>query len=68
MARFFRILIHLSVFAVGIASLANTDFFSWDVPQGLLMPMVGAAFLAYLIFFMLTKGYRDFLPGTSKPK
>lgn len=68
MVRFFRIMIHLSVFAAGIAALANTDFFSWDLPQGLLLPMVGTAFLVYLIVFMLTKSYRDFVPGPSKTK
>ncbi len=66
MIRFFKCLLHLGVFIVGIAALSHVDFFSWELPRGLLMPLIGIGFLVYLVAFMVTGGYRTFVPA-SKP-
>jgi hypothetical protein len=66
MIRVFKCLLHAGVFAAGIAALTHIDFFSWELPQGLLMPLLGMGFLVYLVAFVATGGYRSFVRA-SKP-
>lgn len=66
MIRLFKILIHIGIFAAGIACLAYADFFSWEILRGLLLPMAGIGFFIYLIAFLLSGGYRVLLPSASK--
>ncbi|MFZ7124875.1 MAG: hypothetical protein ACOWWM_01825 [Desulfobacterales bacterium] len=62
MLRLAKILIHLGIFAAGVASLAHTYLWDWNLFRGLLLPMANAAFFFYLIGFLLTGAYRIFLP------
>jgi hypothetical protein len=62
MVRLLKALVHLSVFAAGIAVLLQIDFTTPDLPQGLFMPLAGIAFFVYLIAFLATGSYRVFRP------
>ena len=60
MPRFFRIVIHIFVFAIGLAAVGLTDFWDWELLRGLVMPIVATGFLFYLVLFLATGAYRDF--------
>ena len=60
MHRFFRIIFHIIVIAVGLSAAAFSDFWSWEPLRGLLLPMVSAGFFLYLVVFLLTGKYRVF--------
>lgn len=67
MNRFVRIILHVILFAIGIASLANSNFWNWGLLRGMLLPIVATGFLIYLILFILIGGYRDFYRASSRP-
>ena len=60
MNRFFKILLHLAVFAVGIPAVGFTNFWDWELLRGMVLPVVATGFLVYLILFILLGGYRAF--------
>lgn len=63
MPRFFRIIIHLAVFAIGLGAAGFTDFWDWEPFRGLLLPIVAAGFFFYMVLFLLTGEYRIFQPS-----
>jgi hypothetical protein len=60
MPRFFRILIHIAIMAVGLAAAGFTDFWDWELFRGLVLPIVAAGFFLYVVLFLLTGEYRVF--------
>lgn len=64
MMRFFKIILHLSVFAIGICALAYTNFWDWELLPGMVLPILATGFLIYLILFLLLGGYRVFHRGS----
>ncbi len=60
MHRFFRIILHIIVVAVGLGAAAFSDFWDWELFRGLLLPMVATGFFLYLLVFLLTGEYRVF--------
>jgi di/tricarboxylate transporter len=60
MLRFIRIVIHLSIMAAGVAAVAFTDFWNWDLFHNLVLPIVSAGFFFYLVLFLATGEYRVF--------
>jgi hypothetical protein len=60
MARFIRIVIHLSIMAAGGVAVALTDFRNWDLFHNLVLPIVGTGFFFYLVLFLATGAYRVF--------
>ena len=60
MHRFFRIILHIIVIAVGLGAAAFSDFWDWELLRGLLLPMVAAGFFLYLVVFLLSGAYRVF--------
>ncbi len=60
MHRFFRIILHLSIIAIGLYATAFSDPWDWELFRGLLLPMVAAGFFLYLLVFLLTGEYRVF--------
>lgn len=67
MNRFVKILLHITVFAIGIPAVAYSNFWDWELLRGMVLPIVATGFLFYLVLFLLLGGYRVFLPssGTS---
>lgn len=63
MPHFFRIVIHIAIFAIGLGAAGFTDFWAWEPVRGLLMPLVAAGFFFYLVLFLLTAEYRIFQPA-----
>jgi hypothetical protein len=64
MPRFFRIFIHIFIFAVGIGCVGFTDFWNWEHLRGLVMPILSTGFFFYLVLFMATGEYKVFLPAS----
>lgn len=60
MNRFFKILLHLVVFAVGIPAVGFSNFWDWELLRGMVLPVVATGFWVYLILFILLGGYRAF--------
>ena len=60
MNRFLKIVVHLTIFAVGIPAIGFSNFWDWEPLQGLILPAVATGFLLYLILFILLGGYRVF--------
>lgn len=60
MNRFLKIVVHLTIFAVGIPAIGFSNFWDWEPLRGLLLPAVATGFLLYLILFILLGGYRVF--------
>jgi hypothetical protein len=60
MHRFVKILIHIVVFAIGIPVVAFSDFWDWGLLRGMVLPIVATGFLAYLVLFLLLRGYTVF--------
>jgi hypothetical protein len=65
MNRFFKILLHLFIFAVGLPALAFSNFWDWEPLRGMVLPVVATAFLIYLQLFLLLGGYRVFQSSSS---
>jgi hypothetical protein len=64
MNRFFKILVHLGIFAVGIPAVGFSNFWAWDLFHGLFLPIVATGFFIYLLLFILLGGYRAFQSTT----
>jgi hypothetical protein len=64
MPRFLKIMIHLSIFAIGIPALGFSNFWDWELFRGMVLPAIATGFLAYLVLFILTGGYRVFQPSS----
>ncbi|MEJ2166103.1 MAG: hypothetical protein P8X90_11270 [Desulfobacterales bacterium] len=60
MNRFFKIIVHLMVFAIGIPVVGFSDFWAWNLFQGLVLPILATGFFIYLILFIALGGYRVF--------
>ena len=60
MERFFKIILHCMVFAVGLPAIAFTNFWDWELFRGLVLPAIATGFLIYLILFTVFGGYRVF--------
>ena len=60
MERFFKIVLHCMVFAVGLPAVALTNFWDWELFRGLVLPAVATGFFIYLVLFILLGGYRVF--------
>ncbi len=60
MPRFFRIIIHLFVFLTGLCAVVFTDFWNWELFQGLVSPIVSTGFFLYMVIFLATGEYRVF--------
>ena len=60
MNRFFKILIHLVIFAVGIPAAVFSNFWDWELLRGMVLPVVATGFWIYLVLFILLGGYRAF--------
>ena len=60
MPHFFRIIIHLFVFLTGLCAVAFTDFWNWELLQGLVSPIVSTGFFFYMVIFLATGEYRVF--------
>jgi hypothetical protein len=60
MNRFFKIILHLSVFAIGIPVVAFSNFWDWNLLQGMVLPILATGFFIYLILFVALGGYRVF--------
>jgi hypothetical protein len=60
MPRFLKIVIHIFIFAIGIPALGFSNFWDWELLRGMVLPAVATGFLAYLVLFILTGGYRVF--------
>ena len=60
MNRFFKIILHLIVFAIGIPAVAFSNFWDWNLLYGLVLPVVATGFFIYLILFLVLGGYRAF--------
>lgn len=58
--RFFKIILHLGVFAAGISAVGFSNFWDWELLRGMVLPIVATGFLVYLILFILLGGYRVF--------
>lgn len=63
MARFFRMIVHIFVFAIGIGAVGLTNFWDWELLRGLLLPVVAGGFFFYLVLFVATGAYKVFLPS-----
>jgi hypothetical protein len=63
MPRFFRIIIHIIVFVIGLGAAGFTNFWDWEPFRGLLLPIVASGFFFYLLLFLLTAEYRIFQPS-----
>ncbi len=61
MPRFFRIIVHLFVFVIGLAVVGFTDFWDWELFRGLFLPIAATGFFLYLTLFLATGEYRVFL-------
>ena len=66
MARLFRMIVHIFVFAVGLGAVGLTNFWDWELLRGLFLPIVAGGFFFYLVLFVVFGAYRVFLP--SKPE
>ena len=66
MKRFFRMLFHVLVLAVGIGAVGFTNFWDWELLRGLFLPIVGAGFFLYLVLFLATDEYKVFLPSSRR--
>jgi len=60
MNRFLKIVVHLTIFAVGIPAIGFSNFWDWGPLRGMILPAVATVFLLYLIVFILLGGYRVF--------
>ena len=60
MERFFKIILHCMVFAVGLPAIAFTNFWDWEHFRGLVLPGIATGFFIYLILFIALGGYRVF--------
>jgi hypothetical protein len=60
MPRFLKIVIHVLIFAIGIPALGFSNFWDWELFRGMVLPAIATGFLAYLVLFILTGGYRVF--------
>ncbi|MBC2737058.1 MAG: hypothetical protein HF981_22035 [Desulfobacteraceae bacterium] len=60
MPRLLKIMIHLSIFAIGIPAVGFSNFWDWELLRNMVLPAVATGFLAYLVLFILTGGYRVF--------
>ena len=60
MNRFFKIVLHCMIFAIGIPAVGFSNFWDWELLRGLILPAVATGFLLYLILFILLGGYRVF--------
>jgi hypothetical protein len=60
MNRFFKIIVHLIVFAIGIPVVGFSNFWAWNLLQGLVLPMLATVFFIYVILFIALGGYRVF--------
>jgi len=58
--RFFKILLHMVFFAVGIPAVGFSNFWDWELLRGMVLPVVATGFGIYLILFILLGGYRSF--------
>lgn len=67
MPRFLKILVHIAVFLVGLPALLLTNFWAWDLFQGLVLPLVASGFLLYLVFFVALNGYHAFTKAQQRP-
>ncbi|MBL0715715.1 MAG: hypothetical protein JJV98_18675 [Desulfosarcina sp.] len=66
MARFFRIIIHLAVFGLGLSAAVFSNLWDWTLFRGLLLPMTAAGFFLYLVLFLATGEYRVFQSSTDR--
>ena len=60
MNRFFKIVLHLIVFAIGIPVVAFSNFWDWNLLQGMVLPILATVFFIYLILFIALGGYKAF--------
>jgi len=60
MNRFFKILVHLVIIALGIPVVGFSNFWAWDLFRGLFLPIVATGFFIYLLLFIALGGYRVF--------
>lgn len=60
MNRFFKIVLHCMIFAIGIPAVGFSYFWDWEILRGLILPALSTGFLLYLILFILLGGYRVF--------
>ena len=64
MNRFFKIILHCSIFAFGLPAIGFSDFWDWELFRGLFLPVVATGFLVYLVLFILLDGYKVFQSDT----
>ena len=65
MHRFFKILLHCLVFAIGLPAVGFSHFWDWELLRGMVLPVVATGFLIYLVLFILLGGYRAFQSSSS---
>ena len=60
MNRFFKIVLHLIIFAIGIPVVGFSNFWDWNLLPGMVLPILATGFFIYLILFIALGGYRAF--------
>ncbi len=65
MNRFFKIILHCMVFAIGLPAVGFSHFWDWELLRGMILPVVATGFLIYLVLFILLGGYRAFQSSSS---
>ena len=66
MNRFFKILLHCLVFAIGLPAVGFSHFWDWELFRGMVLPIVATGFLVYLLLFVALGGYRVFQSPSSE--